>query len=52
MQRFAGDLPPPLARSQGKGPEGDAPLVLVRADLSQLGALKNPSFSNSLRKRL
>jgi hypothetical protein len=37
MQRFAGDLPPPLARSQGKGPEGDAPLVLVRADLSQLG---------------
>lgn len=37
MQQLAGELPPPLARSEGKGPEGDAPLVLVRADLSQFG---------------
>lgn len=26
-------LPPPLLRSEGKGPEGDAPLVLVQADV-------------------
>ena len=37
IQQVAGDLPPPLARSEGKGPEGDAPLVLVRTDLSQFG---------------
>lgn len=29
----ATNLPPPLIRSEGSGPEGDAPLVLVRADL-------------------
>jgi 4-amino-4-deoxy-L-arabinose transferase-like glycosyltransferase len=52
IQQAADDLPPPLARSEGKGPEGDAALVLVRADLSQLGYLKNPSFSNSLSARM
>ncbi|HXV80949.1 MAG TPA: glycosyltransferase family 39 protein [Candidatus Binatia bacterium] len=52
IQQVAGDLPPPLARSEGKGPEGDQPLVLVRADLSQFGALKNPSLSNPPRMRL
>ncbi|HEY7715360.1 MAG TPA: glycosyltransferase family 39 protein [Candidatus Binatia bacterium] len=31
--RAAGSLPPPLLESAGKGPEGDAPLVLVRAAL-------------------
>lgn len=31
MQKTTGDLPPPLVTSTGKGPEGDAPLVLVRA---------------------
>jgi hypothetical protein len=29
----AQNLPPPLAKSVGRGPEGDAPLVLMRADL-------------------
>lgn len=52
IQQIAGDLSPPLARSAGKGPEGDAPLVLVRADLSQFGAFKNTSFSNSLSTRM
>jgi hypothetical protein len=28
-------LPAPLLRSEGKGPEGDAPLVLVRASLAE-----------------
>jgi len=53
-QRAAGELPPPLARSEGRGAEGDAPLVLVRADLAQLGylKLKNPSFSNSRSARM
>jgi hypothetical protein len=31
--RATGSLPPPLLESAGKGPEGDAPLVLVRAAL-------------------
>ncbi len=52
IQQAAGDLPPPLARSEGRGPEGDAPLVLVRADLSRLGYLKTRSFSNSLSARM
>jgi hypothetical protein len=52
MQQLAGDLPPPLARSEGKGPEGDQPLVLVRADLSQARALKHSSFSNTLSARM
>jgi hypothetical protein len=51
IQQAAGDLPPPLAYSEGRGAEGDAPLVLVRADLSQFGYLKNPSFTNSLSAR-
>src|SRR5581483_1408921 len=34
MQKIAADLPAPMVRSEGKGPEGDAPLVLVRVDLS------------------
>lgn len=29
----AGSLPPPLLKSVGKGPEGDEPLVLLRADV-------------------
>ena len=29
----AGNLPPPLLNSVGKGPEGDEPLVLLRADV-------------------
>ncbi|HSK31657.1 MAG TPA: glycosyltransferase family 39 protein [Candidatus Limnocylindria bacterium] len=33
IQNIATNLPPPLAASKGKGPEGDAPLVLVRADV-------------------
>ena len=34
IQAAAGTPLPPLARSEGKGPEGDAPLVLLQADLS------------------
>lgn len=33
IQAVVGPLPPPLLRSIGKGPEGDEPLVLVRADV-------------------
>jgi hypothetical protein len=33
VQDYDRKLPPPLLRSEGKGPEGDAPLVLVRADV-------------------
>ncbi len=33
IQRVSGHLPPPLLKSEGRGPEGDAPLVLVQADL-------------------
>jgi hypothetical protein len=32
VQKHKANLPPPLAKSSGKGPEGDAPLVLVRYD--------------------
>jgi hypothetical protein len=34
MQGLNGGLPEPLARSSGKGPEGDAPLVLLQAEIS------------------
>ncbi|MGH7809308.1 MAG: hypothetical protein ACREP5_03420, partial [Candidatus Binatia bacterium] len=34
MQELNSGLPAPLARSSGKGPEGDAPLVLLRAEIS------------------
>lgn len=34
MKKLAVDLPPPILRSEGKGPENDAILVLVRVDLS------------------
>jgi hypothetical protein len=34
MQALNGGLPAPLVRSSGKGPEGDAPLVLLRAEIS------------------
>jgi 4-amino-4-deoxy-L-arabinose transferase-like glycosyltransferase len=34
MQALNSGLPKPLARSSGKGPEGDAPLVLLRAEIS------------------
>jgi 4-amino-4-deoxy-L-arabinose transferase-like glycosyltransferase len=34
MQALNGGLPAPLARSSGKGPEGDAPLVLLQAEIS------------------
>lgn len=34
MQKIALDLPAPLLRSEGKGAEGDAPLVLMRINLS------------------
>jgi hypothetical protein len=33
IQKTARNLPPPLLTSTGKGPEGDAPLVLVQADV-------------------
>ena len=33
IQAVATNLPPPLLKSEGRGPEGDAPLVLVQADL-------------------
>jgi 4-amino-4-deoxy-L-arabinose transferase-like glycosyltransferase len=33
VQDYDRKLPPPLLRSEGKGPEGDAPLVLVQANL-------------------
>jgi hypothetical protein len=33
IQRVSGNLPPLLLKSEGSGPEGDAPLVLVQADL-------------------
>ena len=32
IQAMAANLPPPLLRSEGRGPEGDAPLVLMQAD--------------------
>jgi hypothetical protein len=32
IQKVSGSLPPPLLKSEGRGPEGDAPLVLVQAD--------------------
>jgi hypothetical protein len=31
IQAAAGSLPPPLLESAGSGPEGDEPLVLMRA---------------------
>jgi hypothetical protein len=34
MQERNTGLPAPLARSSGKGPEGDAPLVLLQAEIS------------------
>ena len=34
LKKINADLPAPLARSAGKGPEGDAPLVLLQADIS------------------
>lgn len=34
IQTAVGMPLPPLARSEGKGPEGDAPLVLLQADVS------------------
>ena len=34
MRKINSDLPAPLVRSTGKGPEGDAPLVLLRASIS------------------
>jgi hypothetical protein len=33
IQKAKADLPAPLVISKGKGPEGDAPLVLVQANL-------------------
>lgn len=33
IHQLNGNLPAPLVRSVGKGPEGDAPLVLVRAEI-------------------
>jgi len=33
IHKAAGNLPPPLLASVGKGPEGDEPLVLVRANV-------------------
>lgn len=33
VERSAGTAPAPLIRSEGRGPEGDAPLVLLPADL-------------------
>jgi hypothetical protein len=35
VHRYEQNLPPPLLRSEGKGPEGDAPLVLVRANAAE-----------------
>ena len=32
-QARAQNLPPPVVKSVGRGPEGDAPLVLMRVDL-------------------
>jgi 4-amino-4-deoxy-L-arabinose transferase-like glycosyltransferase len=34
LQKFNPGLPPPLLKSIGRGPEGDAPLVMVRAQAS------------------
>jgi 4-amino-4-deoxy-L-arabinose transferase-like glycosyltransferase len=34
LQKLNPDLPPPLLKSVGRGPEGDAPLVMVRAKAS------------------
>lgn len=34
IQKAKSDLPPPLTVSKGSGPEGDAPLILVRAHFS------------------
>jgi len=34
LRTLNANLPAPLARSAGKGPEGDAPLVLLQAELS------------------
>jgi 4-amino-4-deoxy-L-arabinose transferase-like glycosyltransferase len=38
VQGYGQSLPAPLLRSEGKGPEGDAPLVLVQANLEEQGA--------------
>jgi hypothetical protein len=32
LRKFKPNLPSPLLKSTGKGPEGDAPLVLVRVE--------------------
>ena len=34
LQKLNANLPAPLVHSAGKGPEGDAPLVLLQADIS------------------
>jgi hypothetical protein len=34
MQELNAGLPAPLLRSSGKGPEGDAPLVLLQVEIS------------------
>jgi 4-amino-4-deoxy-L-arabinose transferase-like glycosyltransferase len=35
VQGYGQSLPPPLLTSEGRGPEGDAPLVLVEANLAE-----------------
>ena len=34
IEKVRPGLPPPILSSRGKGPEGDAPLVLVRAQVT------------------
>jgi len=33
LHKLNANLPEPLLRSAGKGPEGDAPLILLRAEI-------------------
>jgi hypothetical protein len=48
VQDYDRKLPPPLLRSEGKGPEGDAPLVLVQADVRQPSVVEFPNKPCSL----
>jgi hypothetical protein len=43
LQKLNASLPPPLVKSAGKGPEGDARIVLVRLQASDQPAFRLPS---------
>jgi hypothetical protein len=43
LQKLNASLPPPLVNSAGKGPEGDARIVLIRLQASDQPAFRLPS---------